>query len=1197
MRLRNLIGGVALALSSLLAAPAAFAGTCANPVDSDGNNVTINVTGDCNITSVINVPGAVNITVTGGKLTTTQSITAGTLINLNADSIQGTTLSAGAYVFAQSNVSSINFSGSITANTTGLGYDIQLYSQTTLITGSLNNAGTNGGFIDIWANMAGGSGGLTIDGTGTTTSYVNGTITNTGASSFRNGLLIQNGTASSTGGITILNSSAINVANTGSQAGSIWLNANQGTISLPSGTLSANGSGTQPAGGIVLLGSTISAPSGAVLSATQSTSAPQVGRNIILAASTINFGGSSGLTANANGNYGQVAVLPTGAVTVSDNLNVTSLNWGLNINYSATGSVTFNGTGSPLTLEATGNGGNVYGEGYPFVFNSSSLAITATGGPNNSISLGYGSNSKTGSAGITFNVTGATTIDASGSASQNGGNVTIWEDQVSINGTSFAIKANGPSSGNGSGGTLSLLWSNTILNSATKASFSANGASATTATGSGGSITYWPGAPTLAFGNGAGQMSILARGGKGGGNGGNISVSGNTMSFNGTQTGAMDVSVLGATGDGGTLGVNGGTITFSGTGYKLSANAGTTQGNGGSVSLSAFAALKVGNSAGGVQFSATGSGTGNGGSVTVGGLPLTIAAASVNVAAGSGSGSNATGGSINITSNFGGTVSGNYSANGVGTGPGGTITLKTDTGTITGATFTANGGVSGNGGSISLTTTGSNAVSISGSTKFTANGGTTQGNGGNLSFTTASNLTLDGGSLSVTASGSGTGGTIAATATTSYTLTSTGTWNANGGSNNGDGGTLNLHDNASLSVTGTLSANGEGSGAGGTITVDSLATDISQATVTAIGGSNNGVGGTLDISSPVAQFDQDSAIDVDAGDDSTGCCTASAARPALGPPIDGVKNYTDKSNGFVAHCQQWSTGSRVWNLAYWDCSANYANPTAIDQVPSNLAQSSQFANLRTILNTHLTEIYVVADNKNYNAIFHDNQVAATGGVTSAIGHHVYMSPWQSGSIGSIKPQDVVTYTSAQYTEVSAHELGHSVDIAFGLANDSGSTLYKAWLKQDTNTLDYADAAFTVQRLPCAQTQIPGQPAGTYYPGAIPFANVTDTTTKLPVCVNGQLNNAVLLGGTWPANTFNSQVLSTLDPGLWVPTAQTPAWVEPHAQMFAYNAVGNLNARPFDDAVFDAGYFPCLKAWAASELTGALPTAACTLTIH
>jgi hypothetical protein len=419
------------------------------------------------------------------------------------------------------------------------------------------------------------------------------------------------------------------------------------------------------------------------------------------------------------------------------------------------------------------------------------------------------------------------------------------------------------------------------------------------------------------------------------------------------------------------------------------------------------------------------------------------------------------------------------------------------------------------------------------------------------------------------------------------TLTVGGTLSAAAGSSsggNGNGGTINLHDNGGLTVTGTIEANGYGSGTGGTVTLDSNATTLSSATITANGGPNNGNGGTFNISNQTAEIDQDTVIDVDAGDDQTGCCTAAVVRPLAQTPIDGVKNYTNKATGFVAHCQQWSTGTATWPLSWWDCTANLAQPNQLDKVTVNLAASKTFANVQGLLNTYFTAIYVVADGTNYNAIFQDNQPNYEGGLTKKIGTHTYTSPWQSGSIGDATT--VINYSVTQYQEVSAHELGHAVDIANG--TPSGGTPYSTYLSRDVfdlnNVVDASSPTGYTTRLPCAQTIYHNGTTDTI--DTPPFTGVSDLVDpkvggQYQIACNGNvLNNALA------QNNSNSAVLVYLEP-LWLKNAEI------NAQTFAYKAVGNQGARPMNDKVLENGgintgaprYLGCVEAWAAAQLKG------------
>lgn len=639
--------------------------------------------------------------------------------------------------------------------------------------------------------------------------------------------------------------------------------------------------------------------------------------NVTISASEFNL--------SANGTNGQVDVFAnTGSIVFNGSGNPLSLtangdNGQINVDASS-GGITFNNSGGALTFSANGNNTQVNVNGYPLTFTGASLSVTANGNSSNFIGLGVGNNTQDGSGGIAFDITGATVIDASAAAGQSSGNINIWEDQVTINGTSFAMMVNGPSSGDGNAGALSLLWANTILNPATAASFSANGPSS--GNGNGGSITYWPGAPTIAFGSSAGQLSFAAKGGGVTGNGGSITVAGSDMSFNGTQAGSMDVSVPGTTGDGGTINVSGGNITFSGTGYTLAADAGSDQGNGGSITLSPFAAMTIGNTSGGVVFSAKGQGTGNGGSVTASGLPLTVNGANIDVSAGTASGSNGNGGQINLTSNFtfGSTwLSGNLVANGNGSGNGGSISITTDSaitfdnttqliaqslgagngGTVNissqGAITIGDGsilvtptsGSNGNGGTVSIVST---ATGLDGLITFngdvdvsgdgTGSGGNITVSGDSLQFNDAQ-LTADGGD-----NGSGGAISITTTDTNAASYTSSGVISATGGSSAGNGGnfTINTAGDLTLDPSSFDLAAGD-NGNGGSVSITSAGNLTIDDSLTVAGGCDSGDGGTVNIQAQVLDT-QD--IVADAGGDCSNAMVLKAIQsPRAAPTSNG----------------------------------------------------------------------------------------------------------------------------------------------------------------------------------------------------------------------------------------------------------------------------------------------------------------------
>lgn len=415
----------------------------------------------------------------------------------------------------------------------------------------------------------------------------------------------------------------------------------------------------------------------------------------------------------------------------------------------------------------------------------------------------------------------------------------------------------------------------------------------------------------------------------------------------------------------------------------------------------------------------------------------------------------------------------------------------------------------------------------------------------------------------------------------------------------------------------SFSANGGMAGGNaGTIHVSSLPVRIMTAdaiTASAPGAAGNGNGGEIFFNSRIASFDPAATMSaVGKGTGKGGKFTANHQILDLDilqfVKVDGGTTVpTTQLNGSIRlngiWCRQWKlTGGQAWPKTHWVCTDQSDNPSvpaalSLDTAPADAAKSVAFDNLRARLanENNKAEIFVFAGNAGFNSFWFETLPSNAGGLTfkSSLGStRIYVNPWQSGSKGD--PDNTQPFVYNEVREVAAHELGHAVDRSFAGVGTlpSRDGLYNTFVIRDTNTLDYADAAFNaVRRLPCTLTP---NPAGGNFPGQIPFAGVVDTVTGQNVCVGGQLNNALILGG-WPPNTFNSQVLTTLEASLWVPDPVTrPAWVEVHAQSFGYGAVGNQGGKPFSNKLLDNGYFPCLKSWATSERANAVPVGACAL---
>ncbi len=179
------------------------------------------------------------------------------------------------------------------------------------------------------------------------------------------------------GGITLTSVSDISVIATASKSGGIILHANDGTLTLPSGTLSANGTGSYPGGLVYLLADTIATADGTIVSASD------IGldymKQVVLAANTITLTGSSGLTIQANGGgyndeYYQstVRIVPKGAFEIIDTTETDPPSWFYTYGtfpngwYSSEGAVAFDGAGSaPLKISCNGDHTWIGLSGYP----------------------------------------------------------------------------------------------------------------------------------------------------------------------------------------------------------------------------------------------------------------------------------------------------------------------------------------------------------------------------------------------------------------------------------------------------------------------------------------------------------------------------------------------------------------------------------------------------------------------------------------------------------------------------------------------------------------------------------------------------------------------------------------------------------------------------------------------------------------
>lgn len=496
-------------------------------------------------------------------------------IDLDAKNIVKTNaITSGSHVRVNSTNENINITSTVDSNIDDTsGGNILLTANKSIITSSINTHGnTKVGAVRIVANK-GGANTLFVIGTTATTNGVKGTITTntvtgggTNPTGFTFGISIQNGgTDTSAGGIKVVSMANLKVAASNSKAGTIILDAKNGILTLPAGTMNANAASGKQAGSIVLLAKTVTTASGTILSATQTAAAPGSGHSISIAAETLNLAGPTGLKIQTNGKgvtgFPALASLsPQGSVTVySDDNSVFSLYWQLSNFASTTTAKPLTVAGAaPLTMISDGDESQVLASGHPLTFSNTDITLQSRGKTNHRVDVVY-NGADDNSTNLVFNNSGTVTLDANGLGGA-GGKVSVYGDKIALNAPTFNITASGPPSGNGNGGELYFRSTAATLNPASKVSFKADAA----LVGSGNAIkgdmeissepkaiTFFPGAVNVNIGTIQGQYSFSANGGKTGGNAGTIQVSSLPVKVQTIK--AMSAAALGGTGNGGEI--------------------------------------------------------------------------------------------------------------------------------------------------------------------------------------------------------------------------------------------------------------------------------------------------------------------------------------------------------------------------------------------------------------------------------------------------------------------------------------------------------------------------------------------------------------------------------------------------------------------------------------------------------------------
>lgn len=410
-------------------------------------------------------------------------------------------------------------------------------------------------------------------------------------------------------------------------------------------------------------------------------------------------------------------------------------------------------------------------------------------------------------------------------------------------------------------------------------------------------------------------------------------------------------------------------------------------------------------------------------------------------------------------------------------------------------------------------------------------------------------MTLGTGGIDVHA-GNGKGGTIILDSPTG-SISVNGTLDASA-QTTGDGGNIFITaSNMTYGSSSILKSDAAGNGGGGIVRVETtnISTPAATARISAKGGTS-GIGGTT-ILTKVGIFDVNKVIVVDAGTSSGS--TAFGGRITLN----------------TKECVQHKTGFD-WPKTYWNC-VNPTAPTAIDTGPANVA--STMNGNKALFQANNVQIYVFADGTAYGQFF--ATPPSPGGQTFRIVNNssntLFVTVSEFGTNGVTN----ISYSEPQIREVAAHEFGHAVDIIRNLSSQQAT--FNRYTLRDLANLDYTSiqatkaASLPFLRSPCSGTNPP-------------FAGITNLYTGNPVCVGGVLNPAEWINPPYS----NTQVLQRLESGLWtVPAGSPPLFNEAHAQVFAFQTTGDLNARPMNDSwsTVSKGHFVCMKAWANAEIAG------------
>lgn len=431
-------------------------GTCEIPETSPGQP------GDIMVMGSLTSQGLVELKAENGTITVNGMVTASGKIEVLADG--DITFEADVTAMGDTDsfvsIKSTGSDGNIKAKMIKAPGNIVLSAKKNIEATTIDATGPSNSFkaaIDINANMAAGSSQPFIVGQDTGGNGVEQFIAQGRRKSdteFEGGVRVSN---KGNGGILVKDS--ITIQQTNGENGLIILDADEGNLVLPGGTLSVDGD--SKAGELILLADKIFANGPSLGDGKTILSANQGGEGtaqhfINLAATEIQCG-LSGVDIMANGNgtaqiTSFIALQTKGALKVESNQDAEMLSYTLTRPDGASGTdspLTISGSG-PFNVNCDGKNTQLFITGKPVTIDLpvGALSQFTTKGENGFVRLEYTGSASSGDEGLKF-MNGNVEFLADGMDDKDGGFVIFFFPKVEINAGSIVARASGDGSGNG----------------------------------------------------------------------------------------------------------------------------------------------------------------------------------------------------------------------------------------------------------------------------------------------------------------------------------------------------------------------------------------------------------------------------------------------------------------------------------------------------------------------------------------------------------------------------------------------------------------------------------------------------------------------------------------------------------------------------------------------------------------------------